>query len=218
MFEVQRAVRALRDAAEPHGEVAEPEQWIYAERVVRFPVEAAAVRLRFDAPPPAAALATALVDVDRAARRTATALDRRVPPSALFGRGTRLVPPAQGLVVEDARPGSLDVDMLLGGIFGFVVGQPMSFVLNVASLLQYGRLAIRAILPSGGNETAEVQVAPTVPDRGDRPLQLRGTIQVPTPHGMVSVPESFRYVRIEFKSTDGTRLEFEARPDAPRGR
>lgn len=161
------------------------------------------IRVHFADAPVAASLAAAVGTVDLEARRAATALQRRLRPEQLRGRGARLIPPREGLIVTRADPGSLDVSLLLGGLYTVVTSQPVSFALNFGELLGLGQLAVRAVLPGGKDESAEVLVSSEsgtiLGTQDSQPLI------VPTPHGLLTIPEDVS-VEIEIDFFDGTKL------------
>jgi hypothetical protein len=161
------------------------------------------VRVHFPHAPVAASLAATVGTVDLEARRAATALQRRLHPEQLRGRGTRLIPPREGLVVDRADPGSLDVALLLGGLYTIVTSQPVSFALNFGELIGLGQLAVKAVLPGGKEESSEVVVSSesgTFFGTKDRQQLI-----VPTPHGILTIPEDAS-VEIEMDFFDGTKL------------
>lgn len=193
MYESQKEIQLLLQRVR-RGRVEEPASWVTDPPEARARVEAAPSRenrmeLYFAEPPSAADLGNALILVDREARRVARALEERVPPSSIRGEARRFGPTHRGLVVESARAGSLDVAVQLGGIYEAVVSQPLSFVLNVASLLQYSRLVVRSFIPSGSS-SEEV-------------------LEVPTEHGPVKVPQSMNRFRLKIVNSDGSRIEFD---------
>jgi hypothetical protein len=96
--------------------------------------ETAEMRITFSESPTAAALARALDETDREARRVVAGFERGVRPERLRGRGVRLVPPQFGIRVERADAGSLDVLLAFGGLYEVVTSQPFSFALNLAAL------------------------------------------------------------------------------------
>lgn len=214
MFAADQALRLLVDATWGSRGIDNPEEWILATALEPLVVANAAMGLSFADAPTAAALSGALAEVDRNARRVATAIDRQIPPRQLFGRGKRILPPTEGLIVQRAQEGSLDLLLLLGGIYQAVISQPLSFVLNVASLLQLGRLGVRAIMPKGDEKSTELKIAPTKLDSEiHRELFGDDAIELPTPHGMVRVPKKFQHVRFYLETSDGSKLYFEAAPD-----
>ncbi|MEV4419992.1 hypothetical protein AB0L40_08450 [Patulibacter sp. NPDC049589] len=153
----------------------------------------AALHLLFDAAPAASELAEALGTVDREARRTAAAIARGVDPLELSGRA--LMRRSDGFQVQRADPGSLDVVLQASVvIYGAIVSQPLSFVLNLAALTGYGKIVRRAIVSR--HERAdelilreqEEPVRLEVPPRG-RPLRPRREAQLQDP--TVEPPEDF---------------------------
>jgi hypothetical protein len=208
----EQVLSSLAEATRGTGRIDAPEEWIWASaELAEDQVEHASMGLYFPESPSAYALATALLAVDREARRTATALERKLQPQALFGRGVRLVPPARGLVVENFEPGSLDVLMVLGGIYSVVTSQPLSFILNVASLLQYGRLAVRATLPEkAGDRRMEVTVASAHRHANGDTESSPNPLVLTTPAGTILVPNRYSHVTLTVESTDGSRVHFEA--------
>jgi hypothetical protein len=210
-------LNALGGSGDEPFEVPRPAEWLTGRygRVERgYAVDDASMVLRFSAPPVASALAAALLEIDREARRTATAIERRVPPEDLRGRGVRLVPLADGLVVHDAQPGSLNVLLLLGGIYSAVTSQPLSFALNVASLMGYGKLTVRGLLPDGRQRRKQGRVGPSR-------LRLRSgvyeeafgpAVRIPTPHGDVIVPQDVEHLTLHLRGADGSEFDLEMRP------
>lgn len=159
--------------------------------------------MHFADAPVAASLAATVGTVDLEARRAATALQRRLHPEQLRGRGTRLIPPREGLVVNRADPGSLDVALLLGGLYTIVTSQPVSFALNFGELLGFGQMAVKAVLPGGKEESTEVLVSSELGTfLGPQDSQ---PLIVPTPHGFLTIPEDVS-VEIEMDFHDGTKL------------
>lgn len=217
MFAGEKVLRALEEAARGGDVVHDAGALIEAGRGARFDVSDASMRIFFSKAPTASALSAALEEIDRQARRTATALEKKRPPSTLFGRGVHLKPLADGLVVERADAGSLDVLLLLGGLYGTVISDPVSFALNVSSLLGYGRMAFRAVLPSGKERHRDVLVAPTSPPQGlDDNKWPADTIEVPTAYGTIRVPTNLKTVSFVYEAADGTKLAIHAEPtDAP---
>jgi hypothetical protein len=202
-------LRVLEDATGKTGRIETPWDWIYAP-ATNISADEVTIHLRFRDPPSAGAIAYALAEVDRQARRTVTAMERQTTPSALFGRGVRLRPVSEGLRVVDARPGSLDVDLILGGLYAVVLSQPVSFVLNLVSLLQYGHVLVRVVRPNRKQEQREIEVAHTERPQYAEPAE--GTISVAGPYGPISVPDRFEHVRVNVRTSDGTTFEFEAGP------
>lgn len=211
MSEANEFLHALDNVTRGGDVIVEPSEWIGNEAFPSLEIAGASMGLRFSEAPTASALSLALQDVDRQARRTATAIERNVPPRDLFGRGVRLQPLAEGLIVTRAREGSLDVIVLLGGLYSAATSQPLSFALNVSSLLQLTRIGVRAVLPSGKKRLKQLRVAPT-----HRPVGSAGqawaadTIEIPTPDGVVRVPSHFETVRFDYETADGAKLTFEA--------
>src|SRR5438552_3926128 len=82
--------------------------------------ESASMSVLFRTSPTVGAFVDVVDTVDREARRAVAGMLRGVPPHTLRGRGVRLVPRSDGLVVEQAQPGSLDVILLLGGLYNVV--------------------------------------------------------------------------------------------------
>jgi hypothetical protein len=135
-------------------------------------VETAEMRITFSESPTAAALARALDETDREARRVVAGFERGVRPERLRGRGVRLVPPQFGLRVERADAGSLDVLLAFGGLYEVVTSQPLSFALNLAALRGYGKAVLRAVKPgSSGSEEISIPLPtiPTVAQTGELP-------------------------------------------------
>jgi hypothetical protein len=172
-------------------------------------VEQATFQVHFDEPPTAAILAHLVAELDREARRVATSFERDVPLEKLQGRGTRLIPPDQGLVVEAATQGSLDLNVILGGIYQTFTGQPLSFVLNLASLLGYSRAAVRALIPAqqaheDETERAVIVEVPIFYSSGRKKDEIRSR------HARVVVPAGTNSsIRIRVQSYDGTGVEVE---------
>lgn len=187
MYESQQLMRLIQDPSFVR-RAADPSVWIEDPPDRRLPqaVEHAELGLYFRDSPPATALGNTLISLDREARRIVRALDERRSPADLRKRGTRLGPTRSGLVVERAEEGSLDVVVLLGGLYGAVVSQPLSFALNLASIIQYGHLIIEAVTPTSGNETA--------------------TLEVPTSDGLIKIPvdEDLKEVELDLKNADGS--------------
>jgi len=116
------------------------------------------------------------------------------------------------LAVKRAEPGSLDIELLFGGLYTVITSQPVSFALNFADLLGYGRLAVKAILPGDNEETTEVVFT----SQSGSYVGVRDgqTLLVPTPHGPLVVPDDFS-VDLEMDFPDGTRLSL-SKPSADR--
>lgn len=180
-----------------------------AEMEVAQRIEDASMTLSFSESPTASALAGALAQFDRESRRTVRAFERGVSPRSLFGRGVRLKPLREGLVVEDARPGSLDVSLLLGGLYTAITSQPLSFALNLAALVSYSRATVRALLPDGKGESRDVAVIPR-----EIPYEeaFADGVLIHTPHEVVFVPASMKAARIDYETRDGSKLSVEFKP------
>src|ERR1700710_1279947 len=107
----------LRDLSREGEErrIVSPERWLFdpppSQEQLR--VEEMSIEIRFSNVPQAASLAALLERVDGEARAAPTAMERRVSPETLRGRGVRLISPGRGLTVEKATPGSLTLEMLL---------------------------------------------------------------------------------------------------------
>lgn len=214
MFATERIVLSLKEATRDADWIEDPYEWYANRRLPEPDVVRASVRLHFSEPPTASALAAVLQEVDRHARRTVTSFETGVPPSALFGRGVHLRPLADGLVVEQAREGSLEVVLLLGALYGAITSQPLSFALNLASLLEYSQVVVRSLLPDGKQRSKELRVAPTHRPQGSTDEAWSAdTIEIPTPHGIIRVPAHFEHVRCDYESPDGSKLTVEAGPD-----
>jgi hypothetical protein len=192
-------------------EISHPEEWLLGGAPVpEHEISIAAVEMgaHFSVAPTASALASALLELDREARRTATAIRRRVSTAELFGRGRRLEPLKDGLVVQEARAGSLDVTLALGGLYTIVTSQPLSFMLNLASLAGYGRVVVRVLTPGGRERAHRLSVAPTGPPPPAAPGDA--AMRVPTPDGDIVVPARFTYVKLHARGADGSIIDIEA--------
>jgi len=184
---------------------------------LEVPVTGVSMRIRFVETPTAAALARSLDETDRQARRVVAAFERGVRPENLRGRGTRLVPPALGLVVERADPGSLDLLLGLGGLYQVVTSQPLSFALNLAALVGYGKAAVRAIDPRLPDKLSEINVhLPTLPHADHETyhpegLTLARTTSARPPRGLAvaRIPSDYTDVRIRVEYADGTSIDIE---------
>ncbi len=190
--------------------------WVMTERfqALNLRVTSASVSLHFSQAPTASSLAAALQDIDRHSRRVATAFEQQVPPAKLFGRGVHLKPLADGLIVESAAPGSLDVEMTLGAIYTLVISNPISFALNLASLMKFGRVGVKALLLEGESRRASLRVAPTPDPSSAMPDSWSAdVIEIPTVHGVVRVPTHMASMRLTYRGPDGTELTVEAEPD-----
>lgn len=89
-------------------------------------VQSAEVVLYFATAPTAGSLAYSLENIDREARRLATAIGQDRPVEELYGRGTRLIERSKGLIVQDARAGSLEVTIGFGWLAAIVMSDPVS--------------------------------------------------------------------------------------------
>ena len=199
---------------ERRGQVS-PERWLFdpPPAQAQLQVESVSMELRFSDVPQAAVVAGLLEKVDREARRVATGLERRISPEVLRGRGVRLIPPRQGLAVEQGRPGSLTLDLLLGGLYTIVTSQPLSFALNLSALLGYGRVLVRAVLPGGNSKSTEISVSSAGSSVTGAWKSPKPPLVLSTPHGPALIPDGFEYVKIEMKGADGTEVSLECRPD-----
>lgn len=182
-------------------------------------IEEAGLQLQFGTAPTAAALARALDETDRQARRVAAGIQRGVRPESLRGRGVRLVPTALGLRVERADPGSLDVVLTLGGLYQVATSQPLSFALNVAALLDYGKAAIRVFRPGRKKPTREITVRlPIMPVRDHEEYHHQPAAehipQLPSGEAQVQIPSDYTTVRITMRSAGGDSVEIDCSRDA----
>lgn len=178
-------------------------------------VEALSIQLYFPTSPTASTLAASLEDVDRQARRIATAFLSGQSIDELYGRGKRLLPRAQGLTVEEARRGSLDVSVGLGAIAGIVLSDPVSFALNLLSLLDYGKAAVRAVTTRSTTELdiqieRPVDVAQDDDPHGTGPQP--GVLRVAAEGVLVEVPDTHSAIRIRIAARDGSSVEIDAGP------
>ncbi len=168
-----------------------------AERLID--VDDMNIGLLFEQSPTASALARGLDEMDRQARRVVAASRLGVRPETLRGRGVRLVPRSQGLIVERADAGSLDVLVALGGLYQAVVSQPVSFVLNMAALMEYSKAMIRLPRPRDSKADGIVVRLPQLlapqdhevytADGADEQLEaaVQGEIQIPSDYSRVTM-------------------------------
>jgi hypothetical protein len=193
--------RAFVNEVEPLVRAVEPE----------LSVERGSIDVLFDETPTASNLAMAVDEVDRDARRVVAAFERGVRPEHLRGRGVRLVPPGRGLHVERADPGSLDVVLVLGGLYQAITSQPLSFALNLAALLGYGKATLRAMNPRRRRPAREITIRLPVLPKGEHHAIEPGdqaTPELPSGEGAhVEVPSSYSSVHIRMTSSDGTSIE-----------
>ncbi|MGD0452395.1 MAG: hypothetical protein ABSB69_02250 [Solirubrobacteraceae bacterium] len=188
----------------------------YAETSVRaidreLVVESGRIQILFSDTPTAAELARSVDEIDREARRVAAAFDRNTRPEYLRGRGVRLVPTERGLRVQRADPGSLDVVLLLGGLYQAITSQPVSFALNLAALLGGGKTVLRAVDPRRRKPTSEITVILPVMPMAARPGELKTDNDAPPPP-QIAVVHATGTDRVRASATfaDGTIFEVEA--------
>jgi hypothetical protein len=183
------------------------------ERIERdLTIENARIDIVFADIPTATALAHSLDQTDREARRVVAGFELGARPESLRGRGVRLVPTERGLRVERAEPGSLDVVLLLGGLYQAVTSQPLSFALNLAALLGYGRAVLRAVGLAGATATPEISVElPAMPVSDEAyPSGLTTGDPAPPPGvARVQIPSSYSNVLFRMRLADGTCVEIE---------
>lgn len=177
-----------------------------AER--RIDVAEMSLILRLHEMPTASALARALDELDREARRVVAARRRGVRPETLRGRGVHLVPRRQGLVVERAEPGSLEVLLGLGALYQAVVSDPVSFVLNVAALMDYGKSVLR--LPGRRTEKSIVVRLPELLPPDAHEFYTDAESDVPSPmRGEVKIPSEYSKVTVRIKGSDGSSIKID---------
>jgi hypothetical protein len=196
--------RAFVNAVEPLVRAVEPE----------LAVERGSIEVLFGDTPTATDLAAAVDEVDRDARRVVAAFERGVRPEDLRGRGVRLVPPSRGLRVERADPGSLDVVLVLGGLYQAITSQPLSFALNLAALISGGKKAVvRVLAPAHRKPSREMTLSlPMLPaggrhaggstEAGENDLQAPPVALVQT--------TGYAKLRARMTSSDGSTIEIEA--------
>jgi len=199
---VQRLVEAASELGIP--ELLDlSESWASVDTLDReFEVSDAEIRVSFPEAPTAYELALTLDEIDREARRMVAALQRGLRVNALRGRGTRLVPTRDGLVVRAATPGSLDVALMLGGLYQAVTSQPLSFALNLAALVGYTRASIRTATTKRTRNAVSVRL----PRHAEaRSAGARAQAEVSQPD--ILIEGSYSRVTIRYQSDDGTWLE-----------
>jgi hypothetical protein len=98
--------------------------------------------------------------IDRECRTIAAANQAGQAAHVLRLTGAPIVPAGEGLEVKQALDGSLIVDLLLGGLYNAITGQPVSFALNLASLLGYTRAVVRRLRGNDPPREIPVQVPP----------------------------------------------------------
>lgn len=166
----------------------------------------ASITLQFADAPTARTLSIALLHLDREARRTAQSIQEDIPPWIMRAHRRRLRPSREGLVVKDARSGSLEVLLLFGCLQSAVTSQPISFALNLAALIGYTRTVIRAILPNGQEERRAVEVVREPPEEYTRGIVFRDSSRE------VFIPMELNAAKIRFKADDGSELQIELSP------
>lgn len=147
------------------------------------------MQLVFGSEPTATALAQRLYRLDLETRRTAANLRN---PGGRVDPGAPPLPSSLGLRVRGTYQGSLVVD-LAAAAYAAATSQPLSFVLNVASLAGYSRLALTSGL-SGERVRAFVR--------------LRGRGPLPVDHEDLEPPEISRTdtAPVEFKDHEGREI------------
>jgi hypothetical protein len=178
-------------------------------------VESVSLSIWFSKSPTATALARSLDETDRQARRVVAGFQRGVRPESLRGRGVRLVPPALGLVVERADPGSLDLLLGLGGLYQTITSQPLAFALNLAALLGYGKATLRALDPRA-KPTKEITVKlPVVPNADHEQYDPDRRIPRLPPHtaslnvAEAKIPSDYTRVHVHVTMPDGTAIDID---------
>jgi hypothetical protein len=220
VYTAQLVVRELAEAARHTEKIRSFEEFeqVVTRRVTQaersLEISEAELGIVFSETPSVAAVVDALSQIDREARRVAAGFRDDVSPNQLRGRGVRLVPRAEGLVVRDASAGSLDIVILLGALYSLVTSQPVSFALNIAALLGYSKMVIQAVLPSQDAGETELEVPPLdVLDSVEVTDVPDESALVSTPFGPVIIPKDFEYLRIDYKGRDGTELKIRAKPE-----